>query len=242
MIPEKLFLLWKGLFFGLQNPSVLAIILKNERKKTEEEFEMKIACYAAGSVGTNNYVVSDDNGNTCIIDCDGSIAPLLNYIDQNKLSVSHILLTHGHYDHVGSVNELKEALGCTVVGAEKEMPLFTDPALNCSQFVGGPIIVHPDVQVREGDTVTVGNMTFTVLETPGHTAGSICFVCGDVIFSGDTLFQGSCGRTDLPTGDWNDIKTSLQKLAALPGDYKVYSGHGPATTLDEERHSNPYMR
>ena len=110
---------------------------------------MKIACYAAGSVGTNNYVVSDDNGITCIIDCDGPIQPLLNYIAQNDLKVTHILLTHGHYDHVGSVNELSEKLGAKIVGGAQEMPVFTDPALNVSQFVGAPIIVHPDELVNE---------------------------------------------------------------------------------------------
>ena len=90
--------------------------------------------------------------------------------------------------------------------------------------------------------VKVGDMEFKVMLTPGHTQGSICFIEKDVIFSGDTLFQGSCGRTDLPTGDWNAIRLSLKRLAALPGDYKVYSGHGPATTLEEERRTNPFMR
>lgn len=86
---------------------------------------MKIACYAAGSVGTNNYVISDDNGITAIIDCDGSPAPLYQYVEQNHLKVTHILLTHGHYDHIGSVNEVAAHFGCKIVGAAKEMPVFT---------------------------------------------------------------------------------------------------------------------
>ncbi|MGM9916971.1 MBL fold metallo-hydrolase [Anaerotignum sp.] len=203
---------------------------------------MKIACYAAGSVGTNNYVVSDDNGITAIIDCDGNPAPLYSYIEKNNLKVTHILLTHGHYDHTGSVNEVAEHYGCTIVGCAKEMRVFTDPSINCSHFCCGDIIVHPDVLVNNGDVVKVGDMEFEVLETPGHTEGSICYICKDTIFSGDTLFQGSCGRTDLPTGNWNDIIQSLKKLAALPGDYQVYSGHGPATTLETERKTNPYMK
>lgn len=203
---------------------------------------MKIACYAAGSVGTNNYVVSDDNGITAIIDCDGNPAPLYSYIEKNNLKVTHILLTHGHYDHTGSVNEVAEHYGCTIVGCSKEMRVFTDPSINCSNFCCGDIIVHPDVLVNNGDVVKVGDMEFEVLETPGHTEGSICYICKDTIFSGDTLFQGSCGRTDLPTGNWNDIIQSLKKLAALPGDYQVYSGHGPATTLETERRTNPYMK
>ena len=141
---------------------------------------MKIACYAAGSVGTNSYVISDDNGITAIIDCDGSPAPLYQYVEQNHLKVTHILLTHGHYDHIGSVNEVAAHFGCKIVGAAKEMPVFTDPALNCSQFVGGPIIVHPDILVSEGDKVTVGDMEFDVMETPGHTVGSICFIGKDI--------------------------------------------------------------
>lgn len=203
---------------------------------------MKIACYASGSVGTNNYLVSDENGVAALIDCDGDPTPLFSYIEKNNLKLTHILLTHGHYDHIGSVNAVAEKYGCRIVGAAKEMPLFTDAALNCSQFVGGAITVQPDILVHNGDKIQVGDMEFTVMETPGHTAGSICFIGKDVIFSGDTLFQGSCGRTDLPTGDWNDIKQSLKKLAQLPGDYQVYSGHGPATSLAEERRSNPFMR
>lgn len=203
---------------------------------------MKIACYASGSVGTNNYVVSDDNGITAIIDCDGDPNPIFAYLEKNNLKLTHILLTHGHYDHIGSVNAIADHIGCKIVGAAKEMPLFTDAALNCSQFVGGAITVQPDILVQDGDVVTVGDMEFTVMETPGHTAGSICFIGQDVIFSGDTLFQGSCGRTDLPTGDWSEIQQSLKKLAKLPGDYQVYSGHGPATSLAVERKTNPFMR
>jgi len=203
---------------------------------------MKIACYAAGSVGTNNYVVSDDNGITCIIDCDGPIQPLLNYIAQNNLKVTHILLTHGHYDHVGSVNELSEKLGAKIVGGAEEMPVFTDPALNVSQFVGEPIIIHPDELVNEGDVVKVGDMEFKVMLTPGHTMGSVCFICGDTIFSGDTLFQGSCGRTDLPGGSWATILQSLKRLRQLDTNYTVYPGHGAATTLDDEKHFNPYLK
>ena len=87
----------------------------------------------------------------------------------------------------------------------------------------------------------VGDLEFTVLETPGHTAGSVCYLIGNNIFSGDTLFQGSCGRTDLPTGNWGEIIASLKRLRNLPGDYNVYPGHGPATTLEIERRMNPYM-
>ena len=202
---------------------------------------MKIACYASGSVGTNCYVVSDDAGVTAIIDCDGNPAPLFSYIEKNELKPTHILLTHGHFDHIGSVNEVAEKYGCTVVGCAKEMRMFTDASVNCSAFCGGAVTVYPDVQVNDGDVVKVGDMEFRVMLTPGHTEGSVCYISGSVMFSGDTLFQGSCGRTDLETGNWSDILKSLKKLAALPGDYQVYPGHGPSTTMEIERKTNPYM-
>ena len=121
------------------------------------------------------------------------------------------------------------------------MRVLTDPAVNCSLYTGGAVTVQPDVLVNEGDTVQVGQMAFQVLLTPGHTEGSLCFICDNALFSGDTLFQGSCGRTDLETGDWGEIMKSLKRLKVLPGDYHVYPGHGPATTLEAERRSNPYM-
>lgn len=202
---------------------------------------MKIACYASGSVGTNCYIVSDDAGITAIIDCDGDPNPLFSYIAQNNLKPTHILLTHGHFDHIGAVAEVRERYGCTVVAGAKEMRVLTDPAVNCSLYTGGAVTVQPDVLVNEGDTVQVGQMAFQVLLTPGHTEGSLCFICDNALFSGDTLFQGSCGRTDLETGDWGEIMKSLKRLKALSGDYHVYPGHGPATTLEAERRSNPYM-
>ena len=188
------------------------------------------------------FLANEDTKETVVIDPGAEPDRICAAAEKHGWKITAILLTHGHYDHIGSVNEVAAHFGCKIVGAAKEMPVFTDPALNCSQFVGGPIIVHPDVLVSEGDKVTVGDMEFDVMETPGHTVGSICFIGKDIIFSGDTLFQGSCGRTDLPTGDWDDIKKSLKRLAALPGDYQVYSGHGPATTLETERRTNPYMR
>lgn len=202
---------------------------------------MKIKILAMGSIGTNCYVISDDAGTTAIIDCDGDPRPLFDYIAQNNLNPTHILLTHGHADHIGSVDLVKEKYGCKVLAAKEEMPVLTDPAANCSLYAGGELTLIPDAFVADGDVVTVGDLKFQVMLTPGHTMGSLCYLLEDNIFSGDTLFQGSCGRTDLATGDWGTILRSLKRLRDLPGDYTVYPGHGPSTTLGIERSSNPYM-
>lgn len=202
---------------------------------------MHIKTLEIGAIGTNCYVVSDEQGTCAIIDCDGNPQPLFRYIEENHLKPTHILLTHGHYDHIGSVEAVREKYGCLVCAPQKEAPLLADPMANCSVYMGGPLTITADIWVKEGDTVKVGDLEFSVLETPGHTAGSVCFLIGDSIFSGDTLFQGSCGRTDLPTGSWGEILASLKRLRNLPGDYDVYPGHGPATTLEIERRSNPYM-
>lgn len=202
---------------------------------------MKIKILPIGTIETNCYVISDDKGTCAIIDCDGNARPLFAYIEENNLKPTHILLTHGHYDHVGIVELVKEKYGCAVVAAKAEEALLADPRLNLSVMMGGNVALYPDVLVGEGDVVSVGDLEFRVMLTPGHTSGSVCYVVADQIFSGDTLFQGSCGRTDLPTGDWSTIVKSLARLRDLSGDYIVYPGHGPYTSLEMERKSNPYM-
>ena len=202
---------------------------------------MNIKTLEMGYIGTNCYVVSDDNGICAIIDCDGNPQPLYNYIAQNQLKPTHILLTHGHFDHIGAVEAVKEKYGCKVYAAEKEAALLVDPALNASDMASVPLRIYADVSVKNADTISVGDLQFSVLETPGHTQGSVCFLIEKNIFSGDTLFLGSCGRTDFPTGDYQTILSSLQKLKNLEGDYVVYPGHGPATTLEYERKTNPFM-
>ena len=202
---------------------------------------MKIKTLEIGSIGTNCYVVSDDNNTCAIIDCDGNTRPLYQYISENNLKPTHILLTHGHFDHIGAVAEVQEMYGCQVCGGKQEQRVFSDPAINFSTQTGNPITVTPDILLDEGDTLQVGDLTFQVLFTPGHTEGSLCFMIEDNLFTGDTLFQGSCGRTDFATGDWATILQSLKRLRDLDGDYTVYPGHGPSTTLGIERQSNPYM-
>lgn len=204
---------------------------------------MKIKTLVMGIVGTNCYIVSDDKNNAAIVDCTGDITPYVQYIEENNLNVTHILLTHGHFDHIGCVTAMKEKYDCKIVISDLEKEFLKDTKLNCA-FMGGTAVTAPDadILVYDGDEISVGDMNFKVVETPGHTVGSVCFLVNDCMFSGDTLFQGSCGRTDLPTSNGVAIMESLKKLKNLDGNFTVYSGHGDTTTLDYERTANPYMR
>lgn len=202
---------------------------------------MNIQTFEIGYIATNCYVISDDNGNCAIVDCDGNPQPLYQYIEQNHLNPTHILLTHGHFDHIGAVEDVKQKYGCMVCACEKEVPLLADPALNASNMSPRPLSLTADILLKEGDIVEVGDLKFKVIETPGHTAGSICFLIDKNIIAGDTLFLGSCGRVDFPTGDPQAMMASLKRLKNLEGDYVVYPGHGPATTLEYERKTNPFM-
>jgi len=143
-----------------------------------------------------------------------------------------VLLTHGHFDHVGGVRGIAEKTNCPVYIHEKDL---SQPA----EMTAGPL--YYTHTYGEGDMLSLAGLSVRVLHTPGHTQGSVCLLCEDTMFSGDTLFMGSMGRVDFPGGSWNQMMASLDRLKTLPGDYRVYPGHGPATRLSEERQFNPYM-
>ena len=147
--------------------------------------------------------------------------------------IQAILLTHGHFDHVGGVSGIAEETGCQVYICPEDLSIPP-------QLTAGPI--YYTNTYKEGDILNLAGLTLQVLHTPGHTPGSVCILTENAMFSGDTLFQESCGRTDLPGGDWATILRSLRRLRALEIDYAVYSGHGPSTTLGDEKKFNPYMR
>lgn len=194
---------------------------------------MKIYTLPLGQLETNCYLVADEDGIAAVIDPAAAPERILQTARENGLAIQAILLTHGHFDHVGAVAGLTQALRCPVWMHENELTLpeyLTDGPLYYTDGYG------------EGDTVTVGGLQFTVLHTPGHTPGSVCLRCGDALFSGDTLFAGSCGRTDFSGGSGSEMCRSLRRLAQLPGDLAVYPGHGEATTLAREKRENPYLR
>ena len=195
---------------------------------------LKMKTLALGAYQTNTYLVWEENSPTCVV-IDPGYQPetILSEVKNLGKEIAAILLTHGHFDHVGGVRELAAETGCPVYLNEADLSMPP-------QMTAGPL--YYTNTYGEGDFVEAAGLSFKVLHTPGHTPGSICLLCENAMFSGDTLFWGSCGRTDLPGGSWATIRKSLLRLADLSGDYDVYPGHGDSTTLAFERKMNPYMR
>ena len=189
-----------------------------------------------GAYQTNTYIVRDrEDSRLCVVIDPGYEAnTILDYLDEEGLTAKAILLTHGHFDHVGAVKELAAETGCDVYihAAESQLPpMMTAGALYYTHTYG------------EGDKISpIEGMEIAVLHTPGHTPGSVCLLYGQHLFSGDTLFQGSCGRVDFPGGSPREMMESLNRLASLQLNYRVHPGHGDSTTLDTEKRTNPYMR
>lgn len=198
---------------------------------------MLIKTLPVGQLETNCYVVTDENALVCaVIDPGDESNTILDYIEGNKLSCKAILITHAHFDHVSAVNAMLEATGAELYMCEKDLELAKTGA---SGRFTPPENTH---FYKDGDEVKVAGLTFKVMETPGHTPGGVTLICGDALFTGDTLFRGSCGRTDLPGGDMRAELRSLKRIASLEGDYEVYPGHAESSMLSIEREHNPYVR
>ena len=187
-----------------------------------------------GAYQTNCYILHQEDSSSCVV-IDPGYTPevILDFLAGKGLTLEAILLTHGHFDHVGAVRDLAAETGCRVW-------LNPDDLSMPPKLTAGPLY-YTDTY-SEGDTISPAGISFQVLSTPGHTPGSVCLIAEDFLFSGDTLFAGSCGRTDLPGGSTRAIRESLRRLAALPQDYSVHPGHGESTTLAWEKQYNPYMR
>ena len=192
---------------------------------------MNITIHQLGYLQTNCYIVAD--GAVCaVVDPGDAGDRLADWLGSKELTPVCVLLTHGHFDHVGGVAALRRRF--------PEIPIYVheaDTHLTPKYCRGLEWTRH----YAEGDEVSVGSLTVRVLHTPGHTPGSVCLQCEDVLLSGDTLFAGSIGRTDFPLGDYGQMQQSLQRLAALEGDFRVLPGHGGETALSLERKYNPYF-
>ncbi len=205
---------------------------------------MNIEVLHVGPLGTNCYVVWDDNDVCAVVDCGGQAEKVAEFIEEKHLKPSHMLLTHGHGDHIGGVEGFLHAYPhVQVVMAAEDIEMITDRVKSMADPCGcEESVFTPDIIVNEGDVVKVGDMDFHVLKTPGHTDGGVTYIYGKMMFTGDTLFAGSMGRTDLYGGDDAKMSASLAKLGSIDGYYVVLPGHGTASNLEDERRANPFVK
>ena len=203
---------------------------------------LKVHTLPLGAYQTNTYIVHDSEASSCaLIDPGYEAGTILDTVSGLGLTVDAVLLTHGHFDHVGAVEEIVTKTGCKLWCSESDWSQFPNPVT--AYFY--PIANCDFCEVsfcEDGEIIHAGGLTFRVMATPGHTHGSVCYLCEKAMFSGDTLFAGSCGRTDLPGGSGKFLRLSLERQAELEENYWVYPGHGESTTLAEEKRYNPYMR
>lgn len=206
---------------------------------------MKIEVLPVGPLATNCYLLGDEATGECAVIDPGAQAArkILPALQEFGMKCTKILLTHGHYDHIMALKEVKEATGAEIYIHEADAHMLTEEYLHTWKALAarGYQQALADHLLHDGDEVPVGTLTVKVLNTPGHTKGSCVFLCGDAMFSGDTLFHGDCGRWDLDGGSMEQMHESLRRLYALPGDYRVLPGHEEATTLEAERHINRNM-
>lgn len=199
---------------------------------------MLIKTLPVGHLDTNCYVVTNENTLECVVIDPGDEGNrILDYIESNNLKCVAIFLTHGHYDHVGAVNFVAEDTGAIIYMNKRDDRRYApvDSFLTYELPENG-------VYYEDGDVIEVAGLHFDIIATPGHTPGGVTIRCEDALFTGDTLFRGSCGRVDFPGGSLDVEIASLKRICELPGDYEVYPGHMDGSTLERERCFNYYCR
>lgn len=205
---------------------------------------MKINQIVVGALTVNCYIISTDKNNAVIIDAGAEANSIIKFVEENKLIVKAIVLTHGHFDHIWAVKAIKDKTGAKIYIHTSDGEMMTDSVKNLAAMFEDTEIfagVEADVLLNDGDIIEVDEVKLKLMHTPGHSKGSSVYIMDDIIFSGDTLFNGGSGRTDFYGGNIQILTNSLENLAALEGDYTVLSGHGEQTTLNYERRTNPYM-
>lgn len=186
---------------------------------------MLIKTLPVGQLETNCYIVSNENSLECVvIDPGDESNTILDYIEDNKLKCKAIFITHGHFDHIGAVEGVRDETSCKVYINDRDGKIGSS------------------INYDDGDIIEEAGLSFEIIATPGHTKGGVTIKCEDALFTGDTLFRGSCGRTDLPGGDVEQLMASLKKICEIEGEYDVYPGHMDSTSLIRERLYNFYCR
>lgn len=204
---------------------------------------MKVTKLVVGELEANCFIVEAPEQTAIVIDPGAEAEVIAAELESRGLTLRKILLTHGHFDHMGAAKELKDRYNAQVYISGADEELLHDREKSVAFFLPEQPFhpVEPDARVKDGDVISQGSMKIKVMATPGHTAGSVCFIAEDCIFTGDTLFHGSVGRTDLYSGNIRQQSESLQKLLALDKNYRLYCGHGEDTDLDTERKTNPFL-
>ena len=202
----------------------------------------QIKSITLGELGNNCYLITDQaSGLSALVDCTDDSKEMRDFIGSAKLE--YILLTHGHFDHIGGVAAISRDYGAKVVISAQDASMLSSGKASLSAFFGiKQNKITPDLTVSEGSSLMLGETQIKVLATPGHTKGGVCYLLKDCIFTGDTLFFCSCGRTDFPGGSSKEIMQSLKRLATLEDSLKVYPGHDRTSTIAFEKANNPFMR
>jgi len=208
---------------------------------------MKIKTLIVGPIETNCYLVyCSETKEGAVIDPGDEAEKIINSIDNLGISIKYIINTHGHHDHIKANKQVKNVTGAEILIHASDASMLTDPSKNLSHYMGQNITnLAADRELSDGDLIKFGNITLKVLHTPGHTPGCISLLSTTekICFTGDTLFNGSVGRTDLPGGNYKTLINSLkEKLVRLSNEVKIYPGHGPSSSIGEEKAINPFLK
>ncbi len=199
--------------------------------------------FSVGPLETNGFIIEEDS-DAVVIDPGDEAYRFTDILQKRQLTLQAILLTHGHGDHIGGLEELhRNHPEAKVMCHRLDSEMLTNPAKNLAALIGKNIIAcQPDAYIEDGEILTFGKLTLTAIHVPGHTRGHLVFKIGKELIAGDTVFSGGIGRWDLPGGNGNLLIQSIRaKILTLPDDTRIYPGHGPVTTVGEERRSNPYL-